>query len=153
LRQIIRSDDARSPFGAMAARAAAGSIRPVMAILGRSRAQALVDASVDHVYGAALAASADRGAAEDVTQAVMVEAATGRARADARSLVERAVLRAVRVAPHPAFDAMGAGEREAVALARLAGYSVPEIADALGIAPPEVRSRLTSGARTLAGVS
>jgi Sigma-70, region 4 len=112
-----------------------------------------VDASAAHVYGAALAASADRGAAEDVTRAVMVDAATGRARTDARSLVERAVLRAVRDAPHPVFDAMGAGEREVVALARLAGYSVPEIAEALGIAPPEVRSRLTSGVRAVAAVS
>jgi DNA-directed RNA polymerase specialized sigma24 family protein len=124
-----------------------------MAILGRRRAAAFVEASVAHVYGAALAASADRSAAEDVTHAVMVEAAAGRARPDARSLVERAVLRSVRVSPHPAFGAMGAGERDVVALARLAGYSVPEIAEALGIAPPEVRSRLTSGVRALAAVS
>jgi hypothetical protein len=122
-------------------------------VLGRRRTRALVEASAPHVYGAAVAAAADRAAAADVTRAVLVEAATGRARADARSLVERAVLHAVRVSPHPAFGALGAGEREAVALARLAGYSVPEIADALGIAPPEVRSRLTSGARALAGVS
>jgi DNA-directed RNA polymerase specialized sigma24 family protein len=152
LRQIIRSDDAGSPFGSMAARAAGGSIAAMPILRGR-RTRALVDASVAHVYGAALAASADRGTAEHVTHPVTVEAAAGRARADARSLVERAVLRSVRAAPHPAFEAMAAGEREVVALARLAGYSIPEIADALGLAPPEVRSRMTSGVRALAAVS
>jgi DNA-binding NarL/FixJ family response regulator len=112
--------------------------------------QGLVDASAPHVYGAALAASADAGAAESVTCDVMVDAVRGRTRADARSLIERAVLRSVHDAPHPAFAPMRTEEREVVALARLGGYSVPEIAEALGIAPAEARARMASGLRALA---
>jgi DNA-directed RNA polymerase specialized sigma24 family protein len=36
-----------------------------------------------------------------------------------------------------------------VALARLGGYTVAEIAEALGIAPGEARSRMLSGLRAL----
>jgi DNA-directed RNA polymerase specialized sigma24 family protein len=149
LQEIIRSDEARSPFGSMAPRAAGGSIA-AMQTLGRRRMSALVDASVPRVYGAALAAAADAEAAEDVTCEVMVDVANGRGRADARSLIERAVLRAVQTAPHPTFAAMRAEDREAVALARLAGYSITEVADALEIPPSEARSRMTSGVKTLA---
>jgi DNA-directed RNA polymerase specialized sigma24 family protein len=121
--------------------------RPEMAILGRSRAKAFVEASIAHVYGAALAASDDPAAAASVTSEVMTAAATGRTRADARSLVERALLGAVRVAPHPALAPMQAEERDVVALARLGGYTVPEIAEALGIDPAEARARMTSALR------
>jgi hypothetical protein len=113
-------------------------------------AMAYVDASLPRVYGAALAAAADPAIAEDVTCAVMAEAAAGSARADARALVGRAVLRAVEAAPDPAFAAMRSGDREAVALARLAGYTVDEVAGALGIAPAEARTRMTNGVRALA---
>jgi DNA-directed RNA polymerase specialized sigma24 family protein len=112
--------------------------------------EAFIDATTPHVYGAALAAAADAGAAEDVAHEVLREAVAGRARGDARSLVERAVLQAVRTAPHPAFAPLRSGDREAVALARLAGYSVAEVADALAIPPTEARSRMTSGLRGLA---
>ncbi len=117
----------------------------------RRRTAAFIDASAPRVYGAALAAAADAGAAEDVAHEVLREAVAGRARADARSLVESAVLQAVRTAPHPAFAPLRAGDREAVALARLAGYSVAEVADALAIPSTEARSRMTSGLRRLAG--
>jgi hypothetical protein len=133
----------------MAGRRPSGSIAIVQA-LGRRRTRALVEASVPHVYGAALAAAADLVAAADVTYDVMVEAAAGRARPDARSLVEQAVLGAVRKAPHSTFASMRIEDREAVALARLAGYSVAEVAGALGIEPGEARSRMTSGIRSLA---
>ena len=111
--------------------------------------RALIDASVPHVYGAALAAAAGPAAAAEVTQDVMVAAAAGAARPDARSLVGRAVIRAVRTAPHAAFAPMPEGEREVVALARLAGYSVSEIAEVLEIGADEARSRMTSGLRAL----
>jgi DNA-binding NarL/FixJ family response regulator len=133
----------------MLARRPGGRIRN-MPILGRRRRQGLVDASVSHVYGAALAASSDAYSAENVTCDVMVDAVAGRSRADARSLIERAVLRSVHDAPHPAFAPMRTEEREVVALARLGGYSVPEIAEALGIAPAEARARMASGLRALA---
>jgi DNA-directed RNA polymerase specialized sigma24 family protein len=97
------------------------------------------------VYGAALAAAAGPEAAAAVTEQVMV-ASRG---SDTRSLVGRTVLRAMRTAPHAAFAPMPEPEREAIALARLAGYSVDEIADLLGIAPAEARSRMTRGLRAL----
>ena len=120
--------------------------RPVL----RHRRRSLVEATVPHVYGAALAAADGPDAAAAVTEEVMVAAATGGAKADARSLVARAVVRAVRTAPDPAFAPMPAREREVVALARLAGYTVSEIADTLNIAPAEARVRMTSGIRALA---
>jgi DNA-directed RNA polymerase specialized sigma24 family protein len=128
--------------------AAAGRVASIASVVLR-RSRALVDATVPHVYGAALAAAADPATAADVARDVMVEAASGRHRADARSLVERALLRSVREAPHRAFAPMRAEDREVVALARLGGYSVPEIADTLAICPAEVRARMTSGLRTL----
>jgi DNA-binding NarL/FixJ family response regulator len=120
-----------------------GSIGAVM----RRRMRALADATLPHVYGAALAASADTEAAEGITRQVMVDAAAGRTRADARSLVQRALLSAVRGEPHPSLAPMRTEEREVVALARLGGYTVPEIAEALGIAPAEARARMTSALR------
>jgi DNA-directed RNA polymerase specialized sigma24 family protein len=143
---IILSDDARAPFRAMAAGRAGGRIRP-MPIVGRRRLRALVDASVPRVYGAALAASADPEAAEDVTHEVMTDAIAGRTQADARSLVARALLSAVRDEPHPSLAPMMIEEREVVALARLGGYTVPEIAEALDIAPAEARARMTRALR------
>ena len=97
------------------------------------------------VYGAAVAASAGEAAAAEVTQHVMV---TGRGK-DTRSLVARTVLRAMRTAPHAAFAPMPEPEREVIALARLAGYSVDEIADLLGIPAAEARARMTRGLRAL----
>jgi DNA-directed RNA polymerase specialized sigma24 family protein len=102
---------------------------------------------LEHVYGAALSASAGPAAAGEVTREVMVTAAGEQP--DTRSLVARVIVRAVRTAPHAAFARMPAGEREVVALARLGGYSVPEIAEALGIAPGEARSRMTRGLRAV----
>jgi DNA-directed RNA polymerase specialized sigma24 family protein len=98
------------------------------------------------VYGAAVAATAGPAAAAEVTEHVMVAA---RGERDSRSLVGRAVLRAMRTAPHSAFAPMPEPEREAIALARLAGYSVDEIADLLGISPAEARARMTRGLRAL----
>jgi hypothetical protein len=121
-----------SPVGWMAGRAGAGTLSPVL----------------EHVYGAALAASAGPATAGEVTRDVMVAAAGQRP--DVRALVARAIVRAVRTAPHAAFARMPEGQREVVALARLGGYSVAEIAEALGIAPAEARSRMTSGLRAVA---
>jgi DNA-directed RNA polymerase specialized sigma24 family protein len=78
---------------------------------------------------------------------VMVSAAGDRT--DVRALVARAIVRAVRTAPHAAFARMHEGDREVVALARLGGYSVAEIAEALGIAPCEARTRMISGLRAV----
>ena len=101
--------------------------------------------ALSDVYGAALAATAGPADAAAVTQDVMVGAV--RERTDTRTLVALAVLRAMRTAPHAAFAGMAPPEREVVALARLAGYTVPEIAETLGIEPAEARTRMMRALR------
>ena len=100
------------------------------------------------VYTAAFAASGDRSIAEQVAERVMLAAGGG----DATSLAERAVLLALRAAPHRAFAPMGAGEREAVALARLTGATTGRVAAVLGISQDEARARMRSGLRKLVGL-
>jgi DNA-directed RNA polymerase specialized sigma24 family protein len=102
---------------------------------------------LERVYGAALCASAGLAAAGEATRDVMVAAAGERS--DARSLIARVIVRAVRTAPHAAFAPMAEGDREVVALARLGCYTVAEIAAALGIAPVEAPSRMLSDLRAL----
>jgi DNA-directed RNA polymerase specialized sigma24 family protein len=55
----------------------------------------------------------------------------------------------MRTAPHAAFAPVPEPEREVIALARLARYSVDEIADLLDIAPGEARARMMRGLRSL----
>ena len=63
--------------------------------------------------------------------------------------MRRAVLAAVRRAPAPAFARMRRAEREAVALARIAGCPVGEVAAALGIGDGAARRLLTAGLRSM----
>jgi DNA-directed RNA polymerase specialized sigma24 family protein len=102
---------------------------------------------LDAVWRAALAASGDHRVAEAVATAVLRAA---RPDATQGELVRRAVLAAVRRAPAPAFAAMGRSEREAVALARIAGCPIGEVAAALGIADGAARGLLTAGLRSMA---
>jgi DNA-directed RNA polymerase specialized sigma24 family protein len=97
------------------------------------------------VYTAAFAASGDQAVAEDVAERVML-AASGH---DATTLAERAVLLAVRAAPHRAFTPMPAREREVVALARLTGATTERVAAVLEITPEQARARMRSGLRAL----
>jgi DNA-directed RNA polymerase specialized sigma24 family protein len=106
----------------------------------------MVQDHLDDVWRAALAASADHDVAEEVTSAVLRGAPHDAA---LQELVRRAVLAAVRGAPAPVFAAMGAAEREAVALARIAGCPVAEIAAALGIGEGAARRLLTAGLRSM----
>jgi hypothetical protein len=101
---------------------------------------------LDAVWRAALAASGDHDVAEDVTGAVLCAAPPG---ATEGELVRRAVLAAVRRAPAPSFAAMCRAEREAVALARIAGCPIGEVAAALGIAEGAARRLLTAGLRSV----
>jgi DNA-directed RNA polymerase specialized sigma24 family protein len=101
---------------------------------------------LDAVWRAALAASGDRVVAEEVTTAVLRSAPRDAAQAE---LVRRAVLGAVRRSPAPAFASMGRAEREAVALARIAGCPVAEVAAALGIGDGAARRLLTAGLRAM----
>jgi DNA-directed RNA polymerase specialized sigma24 family protein len=97
------------------------------------------------VYTAAYAASGDRAVAEQVAERVMLADTGG----DETSLVERAVLLALRSRPHAAFATMQPEDREVVALARLAGATTGRAATVLGLDVDEVRARMTSGLRAL----
>jgi hypothetical protein len=97
------------------------------------------------VYTAAYAASGDQAVAEQVAERVMLAAS----RHDATALAERAVLLALRAAPHRAFAAMRAEEREVVALARLTGATTGRVATVLGMREDEVRARMRDGLRAL----
>jgi hypothetical protein len=97
------------------------------------------------VYTAAYAASGDQAVAEQVAERVMLAAGAQ----DATTLAERAVLLALRAAPHRAFAPMAAQEREVVALARLTGATTGRVATVLGIREDEVRVRMRDGLRAL----
>jgi DNA-directed RNA polymerase specialized sigma24 family protein len=102
-----------------------------------------------HVYGAALAASRDERAAAGVTERVLQKAAAEDVIARDR-LVERAILAAVRRAPAPCFEVMRQPDRDAVALARLAGYSAPQVAASLGLSVEEVKASMLRALRAAA---
>jgi hypothetical protein len=126
---IVRSDDARFSH-------------PVDYAVAPRSEDGLV---LTRVYAAALAASGNQAVAEHVTERVMLAAGGG----DATALVERAVLLAIRTAPHDAFTPMRADEREVVALARLAGATTSRAAAVLGVDQTEVRALMCSGLRAL----
>ena len=69
--------------------------------------------------------------------------------APAADIVRQAVLGAVRRAPAPAFAVMADAERDAVALARIAGCPVGEVAAALGVGDGTARRLLTAGLRSM----
>jgi DNA-directed RNA polymerase specialized sigma24 family protein len=98
------------------------------------------------VYGAALAASSGPEAAADVAGRVLAGADS----AGDSALAVRAVRLAVRQAPARVFASMEPEDREAVALARLAGLPGDRVAAELGIAVSEVRKRMLRGLRALA---
>jgi hypothetical protein len=100
---------------------------------------------LDAVWRAALAASGDQAVAGEVTSAVLIQAARD---APQGELVRAAVLQAIRRAPAPAFAAMAPAEREAIALARIAGCRVDAVAGALGIGDDAARRLLTTGLRS-----
>jgi DNA-directed RNA polymerase specialized sigma24 family protein len=97
------------------------------------------------VCTAAYAASGDQAVAEQVAERVMLAAPAH----DATTLAERAVLLALRSAPHRAFAPMAAEEREVVALARLTGATTGRVATVLGISQDEVRTRMRDGLRAV----
>jgi DNA-directed RNA polymerase specialized sigma24 family protein len=98
------------------------------------------------IYGAALAASASDAAADHVTEQV-VRSAPGCATRG--SLVIEAVRQAVLRDPASPFDLLGTGDREALALVRLAGLDVGEVAELLGEDAATVKRRLNKALQTL----
>ena len=103
------------------------------------------ETAIARVYGAAVAAAADTGTAEDAT--LRVFAVAGTSPADPEELAAAAVRLAVRAAPRRAFAQMAAADREAVALARLLRWREDRIAALLDIEVAEVRRRLARGLR------
>jgi DNA-directed RNA polymerase specialized sigma24 family protein len=101
------------------------------------------------VYGAALAAARDERAAAGVTERVLGGAAAESVVAR-DALVERAILTAVRGAPASCFEAMPQPGRDAVALARLAGYSAERVARSLELRVEEVKSSMLDALRSAA---
>ena len=101
---------------------------------------------VPHVYRATRAATDDEDAAADVVERVL-RAATRERLLDRDQLVERAIRLAVTTRPAQGFAAMDPQDREAVALARLAGYSATDVAATLGIEVDEVKRSMLRGLR------
>ena len=105
------------------------------------------------VHGAAVAASRNPESAARVTERVLCDAARRHAPGqpiDRRRLVERAIRLGVGSCPAEGFAAIDERDREAIALARLGGYSVAEIARALEISAGEVKRRLSRGLLSVA---
>ena len=100
------------------------------------------------IYGAACHATADEATARDLTERVVREARPGAPR---RALLAEAVRLGVG-SPKPAapFDRLAPRDRQALALVRLAGMGVEEVAVLTGEDPATVKRRLTDGLRTLA---
>jgi DNA-directed RNA polymerase specialized sigma24 family protein len=101
------------------------------------------------VYGAALAASRCEATAADTTERVLRVAAGEPGAIDADRLVERAIRLSVRADPVESFASIAPGDREAVALARLAGYTVAEVATALGKGADEIKAMMLRGLRSV----
>jgi DNA-directed RNA polymerase specialized sigma24 family protein len=129
----------------MAAQPARRTVAPMS---GEARTAELIRMA-PHVYGAALAASRDELAAAGVTERVLEKAAAEDVIVRDR-LVERAILAAVRRAPAPCFEVMQQPDRDAVALARLAGYSAEQVAASLGLSVKEVKASMLRALRAAA---
>jgi DNA-directed RNA polymerase specialized sigma24 family protein len=100
------------------------------------------------IYGAACHAAADEVTARHVTERVVRDARPGTPR---RALVAEAVRLAVgSVTPAEPFDRLPPRERQALALVRLAGMGIEEVAAVTGEDPATVKRRLTAGLQTLA---
>lgn len=107
-----------------------------------------VDEVLPSVHALAGATCADPVVAESISERVVLDGAPARA---ARAELEHRVLAlAVRAEPVASLAPMLPEDREVVALARLAGRSVPEIARALGVEEAEVRQRMRRGLRAAA---
>jgi len=110
---------------------------------------ALIEEYAPFVHGAAVSASSDPDAVTIEVLLAAVRDARAGIRVERRALVERALVLAVERAPADAFAAMAPEDRGAVALARLAGYSVREVATALSVDAATATARMLRGLRAL----
>jgi DNA-directed RNA polymerase specialized sigma24 family protein len=91
------------------------------------------------VYGAARAASAGEDAAVDATAEVLAGGSATRP-----ELIGRAIRQAVAGDPASPFDTLEPEAREALALVRLGGLKVDEVAALTGVTVAEVKLRLSA---------
>ena len=98
------------------------------------------------VYGAALAAARTEAAAREVTERAFRVARSGATR---RMLVAEAVRLAIATDPAEPFNALDTGDAEALALVRLAGLRLDEVAALTGSDPATVKRRLSVALRGL----
>jgi DNA-directed RNA polymerase specialized sigma24 family protein len=131
----------------MAAVAAGGTVAPIDPHVITTELMRLAPL----LYGAARAASRDEDAAADVLERVL-HAAAGARLLDRDRLLERAIRLGVSTKPAEGFAAMEPLDREAVALARLAGYSAANVAATLGIEVDEAKRSMLRGLRSAASV-
>jgi hypothetical protein len=129
----------------MAARSGEGTVAPIDSHAVTTELMRLAP----QVYGAARAASRDEDAAADVLERVL-RAAAGARLLDRDRLVERAIRLGVRTKPAKGFAAMEPLDREAVALARLGGYSAADVAATLGVGVDEAKRCMLRGLRRAA---
>jgi DNA-directed RNA polymerase specialized sigma24 family protein len=101
------------------------------------------------VYGAALAASATRDAAVEATASALA----GGGPTTRSELVGRAIRTAIATAPAAPFDRLEPEAAEALALVRLGGLKVDEVARLIGSGAAEVKLRLAAGLRDLSAGS
>jgi hypothetical protein len=101
------------------------------------------------IYGAALAAAGSEAVACDVTEDVLLDAPPEASRKDLVTEAVRLAVRRTEIAP---FDGLPAGDREALALVRLAGLTVTEVSAATGEEPDVVKRRLGTALRSIAGL-
>src|SRR5262245_1768378 len=108
------------------------------------------EADLEWVYGAAVKAAASPESAKRATvQAVEDAAAAGGA--GRREVMAWAVRAALADTPCAALAILPPPQREAIGLARIVGMGVEEIARVVGCDAHDVKARLTSGLRALAG--
>jgi DNA-directed RNA polymerase specialized sigma24 family protein len=98
------------------------------------------------VYGAALAAASSEAGAQDATERAFRGARAGDTR---RALIAEAVRVAIRTDPAEPFDALDPEDAEALALVRIAGLCVAEVAALTGHDRATVKRRLTVALRSL----
>jgi DNA-binding NarL/FixJ family response regulator len=104
------------------------------------------------VYGAALAVADDPEAAVDVTARVLASSMAARIRGIDAGIApeDRAIALVLRSAPSAEFRPLRPEDRAVVALARVRGRSVAQIASALDLDEGTVRTSLTRGLRDVA---
>jgi DNA-binding NarL/FixJ family response regulator len=104
------------------------------------------------VYGAALAVAEDDDVAADVTAHVMARTMAARIRGVDIGIApeDRAIALVVRSAPSAALRPLAPEDRAPVALARVQGRSVAQIATALDLDERSVKASLTRGLRAVA---